>query len=93
MPELSVFLIIVMMSAIQYFMATRNSFVFGFIIPLIFTLTMSWMFVTNRIESTTMFIVLLIVGLILLIEEWVRGRKSLHKRRQKEMDIMKTKDL
>jgi hypothetical protein len=40
-----------------------------------------------------MYIVLLIVGLILLIEEWVKGRKALRNRRQKEMNKMKTKDL
>ncbi|WP_077306761.1 hypothetical protein [Terribacillus halophilus] len=93
MPELSVFLIIFVMSAIQYFMATRSSFIFGFIIPIVFIAVMSWMFTSNRIESVAMFVVLLIIGLILLIEEWVRGRKSLQKRRKKEMDIMKTKDL
>ncbi|MFP7171693.1 hypothetical protein [Terribacillus sp. 7520-G] len=93
MPELSVFLIIFVLSAIQYFMATRNGFIFGFFIPVIFIAAMSWMFITNRLESVTMFVVLLIIGLILLIEEWVRGRKSLQKRRHKEMDIMKTKDL
>ncbi|AIF68367.1 hypothetical protein GZ22_18165 (plasmid) [Terribacillus saccharophilus] len=93
MPELSVFLIIFVMSAIQYLMATRSSFIFGFIIPIVFVAVMSWMFTTNRIESVTMFVVLLIIGLILLIEEWVRGRRSLQKRRKKEMDIMKTKDL
>lgn len=93
MPELSVFLIIFVMSAIQYFMATRSSFIFGFVIPIVFIAVMSWIFITNRVESVTMFVVLLIIGLILLIEEWVRGRRSLQKRRQKEMDIMKTKDL
>lgn len=93
MPDLTVFLIIVGMSAFQYFMASRNSFILGAIIPLMFTAVMTWMFTTNRIESKTMFIVLLLVGLIILIEEWVRGRKSLRKRHQKEMDIMKTKDL
>lgn len=40
-----------------------------------------------------MYIVLLIVGLILLIEEWVKGRKVLRNRRQEEMNKMKKKDL
>ncbi|WP_379589051.1 hypothetical protein [Oceanobacillus caeni] len=54
---------------------------------------MTWLFASDRIESITMYIVLLIVGLIILIEEWIRGRKAFNKRRQKEMNIMKTKDL
>lgn len=93
MPELTVFLIIVGMSALQYFMATRNSFILGVIVPIIFFATMTWLFASDRIESITMYIVLLIVGLIILIEEWIRGRKAFNKRRQKEMNIMKTKDL
>jgi undecaprenyl pyrophosphate phosphatase UppP len=93
MTELTVFLLIVAMSAIQYFMATRNPFILGVIMPVIFIGVMTWLFITNRIENKIMYIVLLIVGLILLIEEWVKGRKALHNRRQKEMNKMKTKDL
>jgi len=93
MSDFTVFFIIIGMSAIQYFMATRNNFIFGTIMPVIFIVMMTWIFATDRIDSMTMYIVLLLVGLILLIEEWIRGRKTLHKRRQKEMDIMKTKDL
>ncbi|MCU9593570.1 hypothetical protein OEV82_03750 [Caldibacillus thermolactis] len=93
MTELTVFLLIVAMSAIQYFMATRNPFILGVIMPVIFIGVMTWLFITNRIENNIMYIVLLIVGLILLIEEWVKGRKALRNRRQKEMNKMKTKDL
>lgn len=93
MTELTVFLLIVAMSAIQYFMATRNPFILGVIMPVIFIAVMTWLFITNRIENNIMYIVLLIVGLILLIEEWVKGRKALRNRRQKEMNKMKTKDL
>ncbi|WP_055109292.1 hypothetical protein [Paenibacillus ihumii] len=93
MSEFIVFFIIIGMSAFQYFMATRNSIILGAIIPILFTAVMTWMFTTSRIESMTKYIVLLLVGLIILIEEWVRGRKSLQKRRQKELDIMKAKDL
>ncbi|GIP59629.1 hypothetical protein MKX50_06205 [Paenibacillus sp. FSL W8-0186] len=93
MPDLTVFFIIVSMSAVQYFMASRNSFILGAVIPILFTAVITWMFTTNRIESKIAYIVLLLIGLIILIEEWVRGRKSLRKRQQKEMDIMITKDL
>jgi undecaprenyl pyrophosphate phosphatase UppP len=93
MTELTVFLLIVAMSAIQYFMATRNPFILGVTMPVIFIGVMTWLFITNRIENNIMYIVLLIVGLILLIEEWVKGRKALRNRRQKEMNKMKTKDL
>lgn len=93
MPDLTVFFIIVGMSAFQYFMASRNSFILGAVIPILFTAVTTWMFATNRIESKIAYIVLLVIGLIILIEEWARGRKSLRKRQQKEMDIMITKDL
>lgn len=93
MPDFSVFLTIFLMSAIQYFMATRNIFLFGFIVPVAFTVTMTWMFSVGKIESVIMYTVLLIVGLVILIGEWVRGRKSLKIRQKKELDSMKTKDL
>ncbi|AQS54840.1 hypothetical protein [Novibacillus thermophilus] len=93
MTELTVFFMIVGMSAIQYFMATRNPFILGVIMPVTFIGVMTWLFITNRIENNIMYIVLLIVGLILLIEEWAKGRKVLRNRRQEEMNKMKKKDL
>lgn len=59
----------------------------------IFVILMTWLFFTNRINNTITFIILIIVGLLLLIEEWWRGRKSFHKRRKREINKMKTKDL
>ncbi|AZK48465.1 hypothetical protein [Paenibacillus lentus] len=93
MPDLTVFFIIVGMSAFQYFMASRNSFILGAVVPLLFTALVTWMFITSRIESKIAYSVLLVIGLIILIEEWARGRKSFRKRQQKEMEIMITKDL
>ena len=48
MTELTVFLLIVAMSAIQYFMATRNPFILGVIMPVIFIGVMTWLFITTE---------------------------------------------
>lgn len=93
MSDYSTFIIIFLMSALQYFMATRNIFLFGFIIPVIYTITMTWLFFTDKIESITMYIVLLIVGLIILIGQWTSGRKSLKNRQKRELSSMKKNDL
>ncbi|CDQ37938.1 MULTISPECIES: hypothetical protein [Virgibacillus] len=79
--------------AVQYFLSTRSSAYWGAIIPVIFVSGLTWMFASNRIESTTAYIIILIVGIILLTEEWHRGRKSLQRNRKKELDKMKTYDL
>ncbi|ENH95674.1 hypothetical protein J416_14867 [Gracilibacillus halophilus YIM-C55.5] len=93
MPDFTLFIAILIMTAIQYFMATRSSPLWGIIMPLGFVAVMTWMIITNQIDSTVKYTILLIVGLLLLIEEWVRGRKSLNNKRQIEMNKMKSHDL
>ncbi|AKG05864.1 hypothetical protein AAV35_013970 (plasmid) [Salimicrobium jeotgali] len=87
------FIAIIIMVGIQYFMSTRNSAFLGIIVPIAFITVMTWMFVTNQINSFLKFAVLLIVGLLFLLEEWVRGRKSLSKKRDNELNKMKSSDL
>ncbi|MCP3742024.1 hypothetical protein [Rossellomorea sp. BNER] len=79
--------------AVQYFFSTRNSIYWGAVIPVSYIVFLTWMLVTNRIESTIGFILSLLLGILFLIAEWNGGRKYLHKKRRKELDKMKTHDM
>jgi len=79
--------------AVQYFFSTRNSVFWGGIIPVAYIVFLTWMFVTNRIDSTIAFILILIIGILFLIAEWNGGRKYLREKRRKELDKMKTHDM
>ncbi|MBJ8056155.1 hypothetical protein JDS87_30980 [Bacillus cereus] len=85
--------IIAIVLAIQYFFSTRDSIYWGAIIPVAYVVLLTGMFVTNNIESTIGFILYLLLGILFLIVEWNQGRKSLHKKRKKELDKMKTHDI
>uniref|UniRef100_UPI00402AF6BF hypothetical protein n=1 Tax=Bacillus sp. DX2.2 TaxID=3073452 RepID=UPI00402AF6BF len=85
--------IIAIVLAVQYFFSTRASIYWGAIIPVAYVVLLTGMFVTNNIESTIGFILYLLLGILFLIVEWNQGRKSLHKKRKKELDKMKTHDI
>lgn len=86
-------LIIIAGLALQYFFSTRNHIAWGVFIPIIFTGVIIWQFVTNRIESPLAFILIFLLGLIFLIEEWHSGRKALQRKQQKELQKMQTHDI
>lgn len=65
----------------------------GAVVPVAYIGISTWMFVTERIESTFGFILYLLLGLLFLIAEWSAGRKSLHLKRNKELAKMKTHDM
>lgn len=77
---------------LQYFLSSRNSAYWGAIIPVLFTASLTWMLVNDRIHSTLAY-VLVPLGLLLLLEQWSRGRKEQRKNRQRELDKMRTHDL
>lgn len=79
--------------AVQYFFSTRNNVYWGAVIPVVFIIFLTWMFVTNHIEHTLAFILILIVGMLFLFGQWVGGRESLRKRRRKELEKMESYDL
>lgn len=79
--------------AVQYFFSTRNNVYWGAIIPVVFTLFLTYMFVTNQIEHIFAFILILILGMLFLFGQWVGGRKSLRRRRRKELEKMQSHDL
>ncbi|RKQ30244.1 hypothetical protein [Oceanobacillus halophilus] len=93
MGEFMIFFLVIIACAVQYFLSTRHSVYWGAIVPVLFLTGMTWMFITNRIESIIAFLILLVVGMIFLIEQWSRGRKSLKKNRSKELDKMKKLDI
>lgn len=87
-------LIIAAFLGVQYFLSTRNHVYFGAIIPVIYTAWLTWMFATSRFESSLLaYILILLVGLAFLIEQWHQGRKSLRERRKKELEKMKSHDM
>ncbi|WP_068673516.1 hypothetical protein [Oceanobacillus sp. Castelsardo] len=85
--------IIVGVLAVHYFFSTRNSIFWGAIMPVAYFVYLTWTFVTNRLESTIGYILILLIGMLFLIAEWSRGRKSLHEKRKRELDKMTTHDL
>ncbi|MBN6192934.1 hypothetical protein JQN58_39350 [Aneurinibacillus sp. BA2021] len=79
--------------AIQFFFSTRNNAYLGAILPVAYIVFLTWMLVTNRIESTIGYILYVLLGLLFLIAEWNGGRKYLREKRKKELDKMKTRDM
>ncbi len=86
-------LIIVGILAVQYLLSTRNKVYWGAIVPVIYIILCTWMFVLERFESIFGFILYLCLGLLFLIAEWSAGRKSLNKKRSRELNRMKTHDI
>lgn len=77
---------------IQYFFSTRNSLYWGGVIPVIFVVWRTWIFVTND-ERVLSYVLVLLLGLAFLIGGWAEGRKSLTERRKKELNKMKSLDM
>ncbi|MEK4504340.1 hypothetical protein [Bacillus sp. FSL R12-0069] len=93
MSEYSLFLLMAGMSALQYWIGTRHIALLGIILPVGFFTIMTWMYISSIINNLTSYIILLVIGLFFLVEEWLRGRKSLKKRKYNELNKMKTQDL
>ncbi|MFP7493124.1 hypothetical protein SFC66_04980 [Terribacillus saccharophilus] len=93
MPEISSFVLMFIMVAIQSFMSRRQHVIFGVFIPILFAVYMTWMFSTGEIDSVLKYVILLIVGLIILVAEWSNGRKAVRKCHEEEMNKMKTQDI
>lgn len=86
-------LIIAGFLGIQYFMSTRNSVYWGAVIPALFFTWLTWMLLTDRIESILLYGVIILLGSFFLIEQWKEGRKSLRNQRKKELEKMKSYDM
>jgi len=93
MSDTTQILIVIVICMFQHFLSSRGSAYLGAIIPIGYITALTWMFSTHKIESTAIFVGLLIAGLLVLIEEWVRGQKSFKKKRQDELDKMRSHDI
>lgn len=85
-------LIIAGILGIQHFLSSRNSVYWGGLIPLTFVVWRTWVFVTEK-GNFLAYLLILLVGLAFLIGGWYEGRKALHKKRDQELNKMKTQDL
>ncbi|MDK9865730.1 MULTISPECIES: hypothetical protein [Staphylococcus] len=93
MENFSTFLIVFVMAALQYFMSRSRILFLGAIIPIIYVITMIVMYKENYITSTLLFVGLLIIGLIILLEQWSKGRKDTKNKQKSEIEKMKKRDL
>ena len=55
----------------------------GAILPVAYIVLLTWMLISNRIESTIGYVLYLLPGLLFLIAEWNGGRKYFHEKRKK----------
>lgn len=78
--------------ALQYFFSTRNSVYWGGVIPVIFVVWRTWIFINND-ERVLSYVLVLLLGLAFLIGGWTKGRKSLTERTKKELNRMKSLDM
>lgn len=76
----------------QDFFSTRNSVYWGGFIPVIFVAWRTWILFTGN-ESILAYVLILLLGMAFLVGGWIKGRKSLHKRRKRELDKMKSLDM
>ena len=85
-------LIIAGFLGVQYFLATRNSFYWGAILPIAF---LAWRgsIIFTADGKILSHILITILGLAFLIGQWTAGRKSLKEKRKKELEKIKTQDL
>ena len=79
--------------AVQSFLSTRDHVYWGSILPVAYIVLLTWMLLSNRMESVIIYVPILLLGLLFLIAEWRRGRKYVFKKRKKELDKMKIFDM
>lgn len=79
--------------AVQFFLSTRNNAYWGAILPVAYIVFLTWMLISNRMNSTISYVLVLLLGLLFLIAEWNGGRKYLREKRKKELDKMKILDM
>ncbi|PCF84084.1 hypothetical protein B4W75_12630 [Staphylococcus intermedius] len=92
MNEIITIVILIIMLAIQYFLSSSTNKYLGLIIPIVFSGFVIFMLVTDRLGIITS-LVLLVLGLIFLLEQWYKGQKNNKRKMNKELTKMKSKDL
>ena len=79
--------------AVQFFLSTRNNTYWGALLPVAYIVFVTWMLITNRMDSAISYFLVLLLGLLFLIAEWSGGRKYLVEKRKKELEKMKIHDM
>ncbi|PCF64054.1 hypothetical protein B4W74_09100 [Staphylococcus intermedius] len=77
MSEFITIMTFIILLAIQYFLSSKNKY-FGFIIPIVFSGFVLFLLITDRLGFISS-LAFLVLGLILLIEQWYKGKKKLDK--------------
>ncbi|WP_086429419.1 hypothetical protein [Staphylococcus cornubiensis] len=75
MSEFITIMTFIVLLAIQYFLSSKNQYL-GFIIPIVFSGFVLFLLITDRLGFISS-LVFLVLGLILLIEQWYKGKKKL----------------
>jgi len=86
-------LVVIIILGFQHFFSTRNNKYFGAILPVGYTLVMTWFFINNQFEKPLAFILYLLLGLAFLLSGWKAGRSKYKKDRENELNKMKTRDI
>ncbi|MDR7240978.1 hypothetical protein [Priestia megaterium] len=93
MNDTTKLLVVIIILGFQHFFSTRNNKYFGAILPVGYTLVMTWFFINNQFEKPLAFILYLLLGLAFLLSGWKAGRSKYRKDRENELNKMKTRDI
>jgi len=85
-------LIIAGFLGVQYFLASRNSFYWGAILPIAFLIWRVFIIFTTDGKILS-HVLIMLLGLAFLIGQWTAGRKALKEKQKQELEKMATKDL
>ncbi|MEH7461896.1 hypothetical protein V7166_07350 [Bacillus thuringiensis] len=90
------FLIALILVGLQYFLSRRENVYFGMALPVLYVVTLLYLWISEIFfvkGNTISFIFVILGGLVILLGIWVKGRESLKDKRKKELEKMKTQDI
>lgn len=80
--------------AIQYFLSKTGNKILGGIVPVLFIVALVVLYSTDKIDLNIWGTIILgVIGLIMLLNQWDNAQKDNKKKKQKELDKMIGKDL
>lgn len=77
----------------QHFLSSRNNLYWAALLPALFVIWRTALFVTGNIEGFWLYFIILTIGLLFLLVQWSEGRKSLKEKQEKELNKMQAHDL
>ncbi|RAL24587.1 hypothetical protein [Thermoflavimicrobium daqui] len=88
------FLIAIVILGVQYFLSRRDNAYWGAILPILYLMTMGYLWFFGTLSGSTIDLVIAIfAGLIALLGAWASGRESMKKKRKRELEKMKSYDI